>query len=132
MDDSVLDYMGECQYIEIEKYKELKGFVLVSYNCGGLTAERLVDINDSLISPYTSVLCLSETHLNSMDDTGSYMIPGFNIFRQDRNTSLSKSSGGGLLTYVNESLTADDTIYSTTTMSLNANLLNYRKITRRI
>ena len=117
MDDCVMSYMGECHYMDIENYQDLKGFVLVSYNCGSLTTERLVEIKDSLVSPYTSVLCISETHLTSNDDSGSYVIPGFNIFRQDRDTSLSKSSGGGLLTYINDSLAADDTVYS----SLNVN-----------
>ena len=43
---------------------------------------------------------------------GSYFIPGFRIYRQDRDFSKSKSSGGGLLTYVRENLISDDKIYS--------------------
>ena len=58
MGDDELNFMGECQYMDTEDYKELKGFVLVSFNCGNLTSEKLVEINDSLISPSTSVLCL--------------------------------------------------------------------------
>ena len=68
---------------------------MVHFNVGYLTAEKFADVKINLVSPNTDVLCITESGLCSSDDLGSYFIPGFRIYRQDRDFSKSKTSGGG-------------------------------------
>ena len=106
---------SKCGYFTLEEYKEIKGLTLVHYNCGRLNDKnrlKFADIKKNIISEHLSIFCLSETWLTDDDDTGDFLIPGFSSFRQDRNFEICKSSGGGLLTYVKNNLSADDKCYS--------------------
>ena len=97
MNNNASNVNNDCRYFTLEEFKELKGFVLVHFNCGKLNDKnrlKIADIKKNLISDSLSVLCLSETWMCDADDSGEFLIPGFNLFRQDRNFNLSKSSGG--------------------------------------
>ena len=96
MDDIENNYMGDCSYWTINNFHNVKGLVLVHFNVGYLNAEKFADVKVNLVSENTDVLCLSESGLNEKDDSGFYFIPGFKLYRQDRNFSKSKSSGGGV------------------------------------
>jgi exonuclease III len=46
------------------------------------------------------ILCLSETWLTTSSPVASSTMPGYNVFRKDRN----KEMGGGLLMYVKDDI----------------------------
>ncbi len=51
----------------------------------------------------SSLICLTETWLNDLDNDGSIDIDGFTVLRCDRNLDVTnKKSGGGVCIYVNE------------------------------
>ena len=60
--------------------------------------KNLSDINNS------EIIAVTETHLNDNVDDCEIHIPGWTVFRCDRHMR----SGGGVLTYVKESLTVSN------------------------
>ena len=106
------NYVGECSYYTVNEFREVKGLVMVHFNCGILSVEKLADIKVNLVSPNTDILCITESGLGPNDENGTYNIDNFIMYRQDRDFEKCKSSGGGLITYIRDTLSADDRIYS--------------------
>ena len=104
MVDNENNYMGECNYWTIHDFQNIKGLVIVHNNIGYINAEKFADVRINLVSENTDVLCLTESGLGVNDEIGSYHIPGFRVYRQDRDLSKGKNRWGGLQTYIRENL----------------------------
>ncbi len=75
----------------------IKGISLAGYNVRSLISK--VDIRVLLRKSKIDILCLQETFLNDAISSTELHVPDYNIFRQDRDHTTCKQSGGGLLVH---------------------------------
>ncbi len=83
---------------------ELAG--LKSISCAGYNGRNLVskveDIRILLQRRKLDILCIQETFLNDAIPSGELFVPDYNMFRHDRDPTVCKQSGGGLLVYTHK------------------------------
>ena len=101
-----------CRYYIVEELQEIKGLNFIHYNVGDLKEWKFTDIKNNLITEHTGILSLSETFFNDKTNINDFLIPGYNYYRQDRDFNFGKTKGGGLITYVKDTLISDDKCFS--------------------
>ena len=82
-----------------------KGLSFVHINIRSLFP-KIDQLCCELANSKIGILTLSETWLTDKIDSMMVQIPGYTLYRLDRNTS-SKKRGGGLATFINNALSAD-------------------------
>ena len=88
----------------LEEISQKKGFKLVHLNIRSIV-KKIDQLRLLMQGTKVDIFTISETWLKEHLETGLFDIDGFEIFRQDRETRLSKSKrGGGLITYVSTAL----------------------------
>ena len=80
-----------------------KGLKLVHLNIHGII-KKIDQLRVILATPSIEILTISKTWLHLAHPTESIHINGYTCYRQDRTGAQNKAKGGGLITYVKESL----------------------------
>ena len=66
------------------KFKDMRGFKIAHLNCVSLL-KYFDEIKQFILRTKIDILTLSETHLSADIDDGELVVPGYCLFRRDRN-----------------------------------------------
>ena len=103
--DSCTNDSEESMVVGINKLSDLKGITKAHGNCRSLYP-KIDEVKVMLKFSKLEMLFISETWLTDAINDSLVDIPGYNTFRMDRDTSLGKFRGGGLIAYIKADIRA--------------------------
>ena len=83
--DDIEIISGTSESVSVEDFQKINGLKIVHFNVGKLTDFKHKDIIQNLVNENLDVLTCTESWMKNSQCEGTYGIPGYNMFRQDRN-----------------------------------------------
>ena len=84
---------------------EIESVFLTTNTNGMCTNTKIDELQATLYAHKVDIAVISETHLTPAVDSKRISLPGYQVFRKDRNLlAVGKSKGGGVAIYINEEI----------------------------